>query len=214
MFPLKHLGSAVGIVFAASVFVAGVLCSVQPAAGAQTKTLDNLQTAYEGESNAAARYLAYAQRADAEGYGETASLFRAAARAEQIHAAAHGKVIKKLGGTPKANVKTPEARSTRENLKTAIEGESYERDRMYPEFIKQAQSDGVKEGLRSFNYAIAAETEHAKLYTAALNRLDSTKGMQKATYYVCTVCGYTTARLDFSKCPSCFHSKKKYVAVS
>lgn len=208
----KRLETLRILIFAAA--AVSLLFLIFPATAATAKTLDNLQAAYNGESNASARYLAFAKKAEAEGYGEAAGLFRAAARAEQIHAAAHGEVIKKLGGAPKADVKAPDIKSTRENLQAAIEGESYERDKMYPEFIKQAQTEGVKEGLKSFNYAIAAETEHAKLYAATLNRLASLKGTPQGTFYVCTVCGYTVAKLDFSKCPTCFSPKDKYVTVN
>ncbi len=179
------------------------------------KTLGNLMAAFNGESNAHARYLAFADKAEQEGYGEVASLFRAAARAEEIHANNHAAVIRKMGGVPKADVKEPEVKTTAENLQVAIKGESYERDTMYPEFIGQARSERNREALRSFNYALSAETEHAKLYTAALNTLDSLKGSQARDYYVCTVCGYTTATLDFTKCPSCFNPVDDvYVKVS
>lgn len=176
------------------------------------KTLDNLQAAFNGESNARARYLAFATKADAEGLAPVASLFRAAARAEEIHAANHATVIRKLGGVPEARIEAPTPGSTRDNLAAAIKGESYERDSMYPEFIKAARSERQKGALESFNYAKTAEAEHAKLYTAALENLATATGAS-VTYYVCTVCGYTTARLDFAKCPACFSPKEKYVAV-
>ena len=83
-------------------------------------TLENLQAAFNGESNANAKYLAFAKRADEEGYKKAASLFRAAARAEAIHFANHAVVIKKLGGTPEADIKTPEVGSTVENLKAVV----------------------------------------------------------------------------------------------
>jgi rubrerythrin len=186
-----------------------------PPAQSSGKTLGNLMAAFNGESNAHARYLAFADKAEEEGYGEVASLFRAAARAEEIHANNHAAVIRKMGGVPKADVKEPEVKTTAENLQAAIKGESYERDTMYPEFISQARSERNREALRSFNYALSAETEHAKLYTAALNNLESLKGSQARDYYVCTVCGYTTAKLDFTKCPSCFNPVDDvYVKVS
>ncbi len=176
-------------------------------------TLDNLQAAYNGESNAHAKYLAFAQKADAEGYAQAASLFRAAARAEEIHAANHAVVIKKLGGTPTAKIEKPEVKSTKENLEAAIKGESYERDTMYPEFLKEARASRNTDAIQTFNYAKSAEGEHAKLYAEALNNLPKMKA-KGVTYYVCTVCGYTTTKLDFAKCPSCFNSKEKYVTVS
>lgn len=183
------------------------------ASASATKSLDNLQTAFNGESNAHARYLAFADKADKEGYGPVASLFRAAARAEEIHAANHAVVIKKLGGTPQATIETPDVKSTAENLAAAIKGETYERDVMYPDFIKQAKAERNTDALQTFNYAKSAEAEHAKLYTGAKDGLAMMKGTG-VKYYVCTVCGYTTQKIDFEKCPSCFNPKEKYVPVS
>jgi rubrerythrin len=182
------------------------------ASAATTKTLDNLQAAFNGESNAHARYLEFAKKAEAEGYGPVASLFRAAARAEEIHAGNHAVVIKKLGGTPQAKIEKTVVKSTKENLETAIKGETYEKDTMYPEFLKEARSVTNRDAIQTFNYAKSAEVEHAKLYTDALNNLAKLKG-KAVTYYVCTVCGFTTTKLDFSKCPSCFNPKEKYVQV-
>ncbi|HEV2116865.1 MAG TPA: ferritin family protein [Terriglobales bacterium] len=176
-------------------------------------TLENLQAAFNGESNAHARYLAFAQQADKEGYGKAASLFRAAAKAEEIHARNHANVIKKMGGTPEAKIETPVGASTKENLEAAIKGETYERDVMYPAFLKVARADRNKDAIQTFNYAKTAEAEHAKLYAEALTNLPQMKGVGQE-YYVCTVCGYTTTKMDFSKCPSCFSPKHKYEKVS
>ena len=183
-------------------------------ATAATTTLENLQAAFNGESNAHARYLAFAQKADLEGYGEVASLLRAAAKAEDLHAANHAVVIKKLGGTPEAKILIPAVGSTKENVEAAIKGESYERDTMYPEFLKQARAEGNRDAVQTFNYAKIAETEHAKLYSQVLNDLPKLKGSKSKDFFVCTVCGYTTAQMDFSKCPSCFTPKDKYEKVS
>jgi len=141
-----------------------------------------------------------------------ASLFRAAARAEEVHAANHAEVIKQLGGDPIAKIDAPDVRSTGENLRAAIQGESYERDTMYPEFIATARREGARGALRSFNYAKTAESEHAKLYQQALDNLEGMRG-EGREYYVCAVCGMTTTNLDFAKCASCFSPKEKYVAV-
>jgi rubrerythrin len=178
------------------------------------KTVDNLNAAFNGESNAHARYLAFAAKAADEGYGEVASLFRAAARAEEIHAANHATVIKKLGAVPKADILAPEVKSTKENLEAAIKGESYERDTMYPEFLAQARKEGQRDAIETFNFAKSAEAEHAKLYAAALDGLGALKGSQAKDYYVCTVCGFTTTQMNFEKCPVCFNPKDKYVQVS
>lgn len=190
------------------------LSTVAVGARAATTTLQNMQAAFNGESNAHARYLAFAQKADSEGYGQVGSLFRAAARAEEIHARNHAEVIKKLGGSPEAKIDTPDVKSTRENLEAAIKGESYERDTMYPEFLSQARKDANRDAIKSLNYAKTAEAEHAKLYAAALAKLDSLKGSQASTYFVCPNCGFTTAELTFAKCPSCFTPKEKFEKVA
>lgn len=199
------------LVFAMTVmpFEAPASADTKPAG----KTLVNLETAFNGESNAQARYLAFAKKADADGLPPVASLFRAAARAEEIHAANHAKVIRALGGVPQAQIEEPKVGATKENLDAAIKGESYERDTMYPDFIKTARSEGQKGALESFNYAKSAEAEHAKLYTFALETIGTATGKAPVTYYVCTVCGFTTTKLDFTKCPACFSPKDKYILV-
>ncbi len=175
-------------------------------------TLKNLQTAFNGESNAAARYAAFARKADQDGYGRAASLFRAAARAEQIHAANHAAVIKKMGAVPEARIETPVVKSTRENLQVALAGEEYERDVMYPQFIREAQAARSSAALRTFSYALEAETEHARLYKEAIANLENMK--TSATYYVCAVCGYTVEKLTFDRCPVCQHPREKFELIS
>ncbi|HSB76195.1 MAG TPA: ferritin family protein [Terriglobales bacterium] len=202
--------------FLLALFALGLAASTALAASAPLNTgttLENLQAAYNGESNAHARYLAFAQQADKEGYGKAASLFRAAAKAEDTHASNHANVIKKMGGAPEAKIETPVVKSTKENLQAAIQGETYERDVMYPAFLKVARADRNKDAIQTFNYAKTAEAEHAKLYAEALANLPQMKGAGQE-YYVCTVCGYTTTKMDFSKCPSCFSPKHKYEKVS
>jgi rubrerythrin len=175
-------------------------------------TLENLQEAFNGESNARVRYLAFAEKADQEGYAPVASLFRAAARAEEIHANNHAKVIRSKGAEPKCVIEIPVVKSTAENLKAAIAGESYERDVMYPAFITVAEADKDAAAVRTFIGAMEAEDEHAKLYAAALDEL--AKSAAKATYYVCPVCGYTTSKVDFERCPVCKHLGEKFEVVS
>lgn len=208
--PITHPILPLGLALLAALAVCASPAVSAPAAGA---TLDNLQAAFNGESNAHARYLAFAKKADEEGYGQVGSLFRAAARAEEIHAANHAVVIRKLGGVPKADVKGPDVKATKDNLQAAIAGESYERDTMYPGFLAQARKDANKDALETFNFAKAAEAEHAKMYADALAKLDSLKGSKATNYFVCTVCGFTTTKLDFEKCSVCFNPKDKYTTV-
>ncbi len=176
------------------------------------QTLDNLNAAFQGESNAAHRYEAFAKKADAEGHAQAARLFRAASQAESIHKENHKQAILTLGGKVK-DFKLDELKigTTAENLQAAIKGESYERDTMYPDFIKQAKADSTKDATRTFLYAEKAEGEHAKLYKEAL---DSLGQRQDAPIYVCKVCGYTTTKLPERNCPSCRESVSEYVKIN
>ena len=180
---------------------------------AEGATIGNLQAAYQGESNANAKYAAFAAKADEEGYARVAQLFRATAKAEEIHAGNHAKVLEGLGQTPAATIETPEVGTTAENLQTAIEGETYEKDTMYPDFLKAATDEGQMDAVRSFNYAQTAETEHARLYQTALDGLEDWK-VAGLPFKVCTVCGWTCQTVDFEKCPSCLEPKSNYVEVS
>src|ERR1035437_8894108 len=128
---------------------AAVVAGTKTADKDSSRTLENLQAAFNGESNAHNKYLAFAKKAGEEGYGEVASLFRAAAKAEEIHASNHAAVIRKLGAEPKADIHAPEIKSTRENLAVAIAGETYERDTMYPEFIAEAKAVKNSDALRT-----------------------------------------------------------------
>lgn len=176
------------------------------------QTLENLQTAFNGESNASAKYAAFAKKADEEGYQRAASLFRAASRAEQIHAANHARVIRRMGAEPIAKIEAVEVNSTRENLKAAIAGETYEFETMYPGFIAEAEAAKNAAAVRTFTNANEAEKEHARMYTQVLNNLENAK--TKATYYVCSICGYTVEKMVFDRCPLCNNPKEKFEAIS
>lgn len=215
----KAIVTAAAIVITGLAFGCSYLQTEPPTSAASTaiagsaKTLDNLQTAFNGESNANAKYMAFAKKADDEGYTKVASLFRAAARAENVHSNNHAAVIKAMGGTPQADIKSPEIKTTAENLKAAIEGETYERDTMYPEFLAEARTAGNREALRTFNFAKSAEAEHAKLYADALANIEKWRG-GNTTFFVCPSCGFTTADPNIEKCPVDFTAKEKFEAVS
>ncbi|GAB4239260.1 MAG: hypothetical protein Kow0049_26470 [Stanieria sp.] len=176
-------------------------------------TLENLEKAYNGESNAHVMYLAFAKKADEEGYKEVANLFRAAAQAEAIHRDNHAKVIEAMGGTPKNNITTPEVKSTKENLETAIKGESYERDTMYPEFISQAKAEKNQAAVQTLTYAQAAEAQHAKLYAEAENNLESWR-TETHPFYVCKASGETAIdKTAMAQCPT-VASGESYIEVN
>ena len=210
MIPLKSLftGASMAVLVMLAILMSPRLVQAAPS------TLDNMQAAFNGESNAHARYLAFAKRAEAEGYGQVASLFRAAARAEEIHASNHAEVIKKMGSVPQAKIDAPDVKSTRENLQAAIKGETYERDVMYPDFLRKAKLDRNRDAVKSLNFAKTAEAEHAKLYSEALNSLEQLKGSRNEAFYVCPTCGFTARTLPQKECPSCFTPKEKFEKVA
>lgn len=191
---------------------AAFVAAVTPAhAKVSQQTLGNLNAAFQGESNAANRYEAFAKKADAEGHPYAARLFRAAAKAETIHRNSHKKAILDLGG--KVNdFKLDEVKvgTTAENLQAAIKGESYERDTMYPDFLKQAKLDEAKQAVRTLVYAEKAEAEHAKLYQEALDNLG--KNLDKQLF-VCRECGFTTTKLPEKNCPSCRESVSEFQEI-
>ena len=211
---MKNMYKGPGFVLLVLIVVAaGIMVLPVSSIAAQSKTLDNLMTAYNGESNAHAKYLAYAKKADQEGYGKVASLFRAAATAEEIHLKNHARVIETMGGTPKADIKLPEIKSTKENLEDAVKGENYERTTMYVEFIAQAEKEKNADAVLTFTYAKDAEAEHAKLYQEALNNLDQWKA-PKTDFYVCPTCGYTVeGKPSFTSCPVCATPTSLYKVV-
>lgn len=153
-----------------------------------SKTEENLQEAFAGESQANRKYLAFAAKAEQEGYPQAARLFRAAAEAETVHAHAHLRALKGI-------------RSTKENLEEAIAGETHEFTKMYPEMIEAAKAEGDKTAERSFTYANEVEKIHAAHYRKALDNLG--KADESFPYYVCPVCGYTAEREAPDTCPVC-----------
>ncbi len=157
-------------------------------------TIKNLEAAFAGESQANRKYLAFAKKAVEEGYMQVAKLFRAAAEAETVHAHNH---LRELAGV----------RSTRENLETAIKGESFEYQQMYPKMIEEAKAENNKSALRSFTLANEVEKIHARLYQAALDGLG--KNLE-ADYYVCQVCGYTAEGEAPDECPVCKARKQAF----
>ncbi|MGA2568977.1 MAG: rubrerythrin family protein [Terracidiphilus sp.] len=172
------------------------------------KTVENLLAAYEGESNAHAKYTAFAAKADAEGWHGAASLLRAAARAEQIHAANHARVIKQLGGEAACEIHPVDVKGTLENLKTALAGETYEVETMYPGFLAEAEERKNTAAIRTFHGALEAEKTHARLYSEAIALVEAGKkdawvGAARE-FYVCPVCGYTSETPEeHDRCPVC-----------
>jgi rubrerythrin len=167
--------------------------------------VSNLLAAYEGEINAHARYKAFAVKAEDEGMLGAASLFRAAARAEQIHAGNHARVIRRLGGEIEAEIRPFRVKSALENLRNALGSEQIEVDSLYPGFMVHAAVHLETSAMRSFAWAIESEKTHAKLYQEAVSAMESGPGwtQDQLDFYVCTLCGYTAKTQEADNCPAC-----------
>lgn len=159
-----------------------------------SQTEKNLKDAFAGESQANRKYLAFAEKAEKEGYGQIAKLFRATAAAETVHAHSHLRALKGVG-------------STAENLKEAVGGETYEFENMYPPMIEAAKEEGEKAAERTFTFANEVEKIHAGLYQKALDKMGD---MADTDYYVCSVCGHTLEGEPTDKCPVCGALPKAY----
>ena len=160
------------------------------------RTLKNLKEAFAGESQANRKYLAFAAKAEAEGYTSAAKMFRAAAEAETIHAHAHLKAMKGI-------------RSTAENLQEGIDGETEEFTSMYPPMLEAAEAAGEKDAARSFKFAMEAEKVHAELYAKILANLES---KEELTFYLCPICGNVELSLP-EKCFICNAGPKAFKVV-
>ncbi|MDQ7824016.1 MAG: ferritin family protein [Candidatus Eremiobacteraeota bacterium] len=204
--------AVISILFAATLAISPLFC-----ADIDSKTLANIQEAYHKELNERASYLAFARKADQEGYTQVASLFRAAARSEERHARNFTELIRGImenpNFEPQADIRKPDVKSTRENLEAALKGESSERDTIYPDFTRQAREENRIYSARAFEVTIRAETEHARLFSEALKNMKAWKGGKK-NFLVCSVCGYTTPDMTIKKCPVCSVPRNKIETVN
>ncbi len=162
-------------------------------------TETNLKEAFAGESQANRKYLAFAKKADKDGFANVAKLFRTAAEAETVHALGH---LNALDGV----------KSTTENLQAAIAGETYEYTEMYPPMLKQAEAENHK-SKRMFGYALKAEAVHAKLYKMALEAVSQGKDLAESSFYYCPICGHIELGNPPDVCPICGAKGDNFVKV-
>jgi rubrerythrin len=159
----------------------------------------NLKEAFAGESQANRKYLAFAKKAEQDGFSNIARLFRAAAEAETIHALGHWNALNGI-------------QSTADNLRAAIEGETHEFSEMYPPMLAQAQAENHK-AKRMFAYATKAEEVHARLYRLALEAVSQGKDLAETKFYLCPVCGHIEMGNPPAHCPICGTQGEKFQAV-
>lgn len=123
----------------------------------EIKTVQNLESAFAGESMAHIKYRYFAKLARSAGDLDTAEIFEATAKQELMHAFGH------LDLLYPANTITP-ARA----LEIAIEGETYEYTEMYPSFRKTAEAEGNAAAVTEIDEQIAESKEHAEQFQAML----------------------------------------------
>jgi rubrerythrin len=163
-----------------------------------SKTQENLKTAFAGESQANRKYLAFAAKAEADGKPGLAKLFRAAAEGETVHALNHIAV-------------SGEIKSTSENLMSAIAGEAYEIDTMYPQFMMEASEDNADEAsMLSFVKAEKVEEVHKALFLDAFRNIESGQDVPDNDYFICPVCGYPAVGEIPEKCPVCATLRSRF----
>jgi len=125
----------------------------------KSKTEQNLNAAFAGESMANRKYLYFARIARKLGSEEVAALFEETAHQETGHAFAHLDLI------------YPEAEMTVEKLlELAIEGELYETNQMYPEFERIAWEEGNEAAVLEFREQGIESREHANTFEQAAKR--------------------------------------------
>ncbi len=162
-------------------------------------TENNLKEAFAGESQANRKYLAFARKAEQEGFAHVARLFRTAAEAETIHAHGH---LNALGGVG----------PTVENLRAAVAGETYEYTEMYPPMLKQAEEEDHR-AKRMFGYALKVEEVHAKLYQMALEAVEKGQDLAETSFYLCPICGHIELGQAPAACPICGTKGEKFIQV-
>ncbi len=164
-------------------------------------TSNNLQDAFAGESQAHMKYTIFSDVAGKEGFPNTARLFKAIAHAELVHARNH---LKELGGIQKSP----------ENLQTAIDGETFEVEEMYPAYKAVAELQNEKGAVRSTNYALEAEKIHADMYTQAKKKVAEGTDIEVGVIQICDVCGYTKEGEAPDFCPVCGAPRAKFTAFN
>ena len=160
-------------------------------------TEESLKAAFAGESQAAEKYMVFAEQAEDEGYPQVAKLFRAISFAETRHARNHLRVMGGIGATA-------------DNLKAAFGGESFEVDEMYPAYQEVATLQGNPQAVRSIKFALKSEVDHKGMYSGAREQVLAGKDIADQPVSVCLVCGHTVIGDVPDKCPYCAAAKENY----
>lgn len=178
----------------------------------------NLETAFQEEMKNWSAYKAYAGEADEEGYHGLASLFRASARAEHIHASNHARVLRHMGGSTLVEIAIPKIEGAIENLRSALVDQKFEVEYLYPTFLTNAATLFDSTAIRSFHWALEADKSHVRLYSGVLARVGNPEqaewASEKHDFYVCSLCGYALENASVENCPACNYLGEKFEKIN
>lgn len=184
--------------------------------------IENLKEAINGENNAKRKYELYAEKAKEENLTEIAHLFNAISTAEAIHIKNHIRAITVLA---KENVNLEDfvdvneerlkndVRDTKSNLLDAINGETYEKKKMYKDFIKNSIKEENEVAELSFSLARKAEKVHAEIFSSYLKKLEKGETIDNQKIFVCQICGNVEFGVPPSACPICDHTQKFFKEI-
>jgi len=182
-----------------------------------SETLTNLVKAFVGESQAKNRYTFYAKKAKEEGFMQVAEVFELTADNEKEHAETLFQLIQglKMGLNELiVEVVAPLSYgSTVENLRSAIQGEGFEAEEMYPRFAEVAEHEGLVEVAQRLRAIAVAERHHQERFKKLLNIIESGQAWRRSqeVYWVCMECGYVHyGKEPPEKCPSCGHPRSYF----
>ena len=160
-----------------------------------TKTLENLLTAFAGESQARNKYTYYASKAKKEGYVQISNIFLETAANEKEHAELWFKLAHGIG-------------TTEENLLDAAEGENYEWTDMYKEMAATAREEGFPEIAAQMEGVAAIEKEHEERYRKLAANIKEGKVFEREekVLWQCSNCGHQVVAENAPQlCPVCKH---------
>jgi rubrerythrin len=186
-----------------------------PAPRTTDKTVESLRSAYWTATRSGEFYTKAAKKADEEGVLGVASLLRAAAKVESVHASVFSKQLEEMkSSTGKAPEQAAlEVKATKENIAAASKLASAARETDLPAARKVAESEGVREAAKAFRDAREGEIELVRLLKDATELMDQWKKAKK-DFYVGRTCGYLVEKLDLTKCPVCGKGKDDFEKVN
>ena len=168
----------------------------------ESKTYENLMTAFAGESQARNKYTYYASQAKKDGYEQIAAIFEETANNEKEHA--------KMWFKELHDGKIP---STLENLNDAADGENYEWTDMYDNFAKVAREEGFTRIALLFEGVAKIEKEHEERYRKLISNVEDGLVFSRDgdTIWKCRNCGHIViGKKAPSVCPICSHSQSYF----